>query len=85
MVGVCLTVIGIFQISKLKEIGSISDNLLAVDAIAFLVSCILSYIVLRSGPGNKTARIIERIADTIFLSAMGMMAIVCVLIAYEFL
>ncbi len=38
MVGVCLTVIGIFQIGKLREIGSVSDKILAIEAIAFLFS-----------------------------------------------
>ncbi len=52
MVGVCLTVIGIFQIGKLKEVGSISDNILAINAMAFLCSCILSYITLRTRTQN---------------------------------
>lgn len=82
MVGVCLTVIGIFQIDKLKNIGLISDNLLAIDAIAFLFSCILSYIALRT---QKRRRRVERIADLIFISGLCLMAIVCFLVAYELL
>ncbi|MCY7347934.1 MAG: hypothetical protein LH614_17180 [Pyrinomonadaceae bacterium] len=84
MVGVCLTVIGIFQIGKLQNIGSISDNLLAVDALAFLSSCILSYIALRTRTQKRRYRI-ERIADLIFIGGLCLMAIVCFLVAYELL
>lgn len=84
MVGVCLTVIGIFQIGSLKAIGSFSDNILAIDALAFLFSCILSYIVLRTR--NPIRRdLLERIADSTFIAALGLMAVVCILIAYELL
>lgn len=84
MVGVCLTVIGIFQIGRLKNIGSFSDNLLAIDAIAFLFSCILSYIALRTRTQKRRYHI-ERIADLIFIGGLCLMAIVCFLVAYELL
>lgn len=84
MVGVCLTVIGIFQIDSLKAIGSISDNLLAVDALAFLISCIISYLMLRSG-ASKHRALLKRAADTIFIAGLGLMAVICFLIAYELL
>lgn len=82
MVGVCLTVIGIFQIGKLKEIGSFSDNLLAIDAVAFLFSCILSYVALRTRTQKRRYRM-ERIADCIFVGGLCVMAIICCLVAYE--
>jgi len=82
MVGVCLTVIGIFQIGELKEIGPFSDNLLAIDAIAFLSSCILSYIALRTRTQRRRFRL-ERIADLTFIGGLCFMAIVCCLVAYE--
>ncbi len=84
MVGVCLTVIGIFQIGKLKEIGSVSDNILAIDAMAFLCSCILSYIALRTRT-QKRRHHIERIADLVFIGGLCLMAVVCFLVAYELL
>lgn len=82
MVGVCLTVIGIFQIGKLREIGSMSDKILAVDAIAFLFSCVLSYIALRTRTSNRRHRI-EQFADAIFIIALSLMALVCIFVAYE--
>lgn len=82
MVGVCLTVIGIFQIGELRKIGSMSDNILAIDAIAFLFSCVLSYIALRTRTTKRRHRI-EQFADAIFIIALSLMALVCILVAYE--
>jgi hypothetical protein len=84
MVGVCLTVIGIFQIGTLKAVSSISDNLLAIDAVAFLTSCILSYIALRTRTRKRRFHL-ERAADAIFLGGLLLMAVICCLVAYELL
>jgi len=79
-----LTVIGLFRvITELKSVDSIGDNLLAVDALAFLTSFILSYIALRT-LGNKRNHRLKKIADAIFLTALCMMAVICGLIAYAF-
>ena len=83
MVGVCLTVINIFRLSnKLHNVSSLGDEILAVDAGAFLISCTLSYLALRTRAQYRQETI-ERIADWIFLAALGLMAVVCALIAYE--
>ena len=83
MVGVCLTVINLFRISnKLHRLSSIGDDILALDAGAFLVSCILAYLALRARDTRRRG-VIEQVADWVFLSALGLMAIVCGLIAYE--
>ena len=83
MVGVCLTVIGIFQIGRLQELNSIADNILAIDALLFLISCVVSYMALRTTTRSLRARI-EKIADYIFIGALLLMSIVCILVAYEF-
>lgn len=82
MVGVCLTVIGLFKVvAELKNVSSFGDDLLVIDAMAFLASCILSYHALRTrGRGRKYR--VERVADAIFLSALSLMVIVCGLITY---
>ena len=83
MVGVCLTVINLFRLSnKLRNVGSIGDEILALDAGAFLVSCILAYLTLRTREVRRRDTI-EQVADWIFLCALGLMAVVCGLIAYE--
>ncbi len=85
LVGVCLTVIGIFRITtELKSVSTIGDNLLAIDALGFLVSSILSYIALRTRLIRRR-RALERLADGIFLTSLSLMAVVCGMIAYEFI
>jgi hypothetical protein len=84
LVGVCLTVIGLFRITdRLKDVSNVGQGLLAVDALAFLASCVLSYSALRTRR-RRRRHTVERIADTVFLAALGLMAIACSLIAYEF-
>lgn len=84
MVGACLTVIGLFRLTdKLRNVGSVGDEILAVDAVVFLTSCVLSYLALRARRTRRWVRI-ERAADLLFLSGLCLMAVVCALIAYEF-
>jgi hypothetical protein len=84
LVGVCLTVIGLFRISdRLKDVSNVGDVLVAIDALGFLCSCFLSYSALRAHRVERRHRL-ERIADTIFLTALGVMVVACGLIAYEF-
>ena len=83
MLGVCLTVLGLFRLfGGLQEIKHIGNALLLVAAMAFLGSCTLSYIALRTR-GKRRRLKIERTADAIFLSALCLMAVVCGLLAYE--
>lgn len=49
MVGVCLTVIGLIRVViTLGKADTLADDLLAGDALLFLISCLLSYAALRS-------------------------------------
>ena len=82
MVGVCLTVIGLIRVLiALREIETIADDLLAADAILFLVACLLSYWAMRTRSLRRMHRV-ERFADGIFLFAMILMTAICGLIAY---
>src|SRR6266404_8931077 len=76
MVGVCLTVIGLIRVViTLGKADTLADDCLAVDALLFLASCLLSYCALRSRGLGRMHRI-ERIADGIFILAMiGMVVI----------
>jgi hypothetical protein len=83
MVGVCLTVIGIIQvIIKGQKATTFADDFLALDALLFLISCMLSYWAMRRR-GFKRMHQVERIADSVFLLAMVLMAIICVLITLD--
>jgi hypothetical protein len=83
MVGVCLTVIGLIRVViTLGSVDTLTDDLLAGDALLFLISCLLSYWALRSRTLRRMHRI-EKIADGIFLIAMIGMVVICALITYS--
>ncbi|HLB08251.1 MAG TPA: hypothetical protein VK617_01865 [Gemmatimonadaceae bacterium] len=83
MVGVCITVIGLFRIvSRSLHVDSVADNLLSIDALVFLASCFLAYLGLRARASQNRRRF-ERAADYLFLAGLTMVSIVAVLIAYE--
>jgi len=82
MVGVCLTVIGLIRVViTLGKADTVADDLLAVDALLFLASCLLSYAAMRSR-GLRRMHRIERAADGIFIVAMIVMAAICGVITY---
>jgi len=82
MVGVCLTVIGLIRVViTLGTADTRADDLLAADALLFLVSCLLSYWALRSR-GLRRMHRLEKIADGIFIVAMIGMVVVCAVITY---
>jgi hypothetical protein len=84
MVGVCLTVIGLFRlIIQLKSISTWADDLLSIDALLFLGACGLAYWALRTRSIKRRQRT-EKIADAIFLVALTLMTTTCALITYAF-
>jgi uncharacterized membrane protein YqjE len=83
MVGVCLTVIGLIRVViTLGKADTLADDFLAMDALLFLTSCLLSYWALRSRRLRRMHRL-ERIADGIFIFAMIGMAGICALVTYS--
>ncbi|MCU1380750.1 MAG: hypothetical protein JWN29_3733 [Acidimicrobiales bacterium] len=85
MVGVCLTVIGIIQISEHLSTNytSIADVLLAMNAVCFLAACLLSYRSLRS-PSNPRRKVFESYADVLMMAGLVAMTVISVLIAVSF-
>ena len=82
MVGVCLTVIGLIRVViTLGKIDTIADDLLAGDAFLFLIACLLSYWAARTRNMRRMHRV-ERLADSIFILAMILMASICAVITY---
>jgi len=81
LVGVCLTVLGITKaVVRLKAIRNFSQDLLAVDALLFLVACLSAYLSLRLV--GKWATWAGRISDGVFLLGLSVMTVVCALIAW---
>jgi hypothetical protein len=82
MVGVCLTVIGLIRVViTLGKADTFADDLLAGDALLFLVACFLSYAALRSR-GMRRMHRIERAADAVFIFAMVVMVAICAVVTY---
>jgi hypothetical protein len=82
MVGVCLTVIGLVRVViTLGRADTVADDLLAGDALLFLISCFLSYGALRSRKLRRMHRL-ERVADGVFITAMIVMVAICAFLTY---
>lgn len=83
MVGVCLTVIGLLRVVlTIRGGATFADDLLALDAFLFLVSCLLAYFALRTRGSHRMHRL-ERLADSLFITGLVLMVFVCGLIVYE--
>ena len=83
LVGVCLTVIGIMRHLGGVRTQHVGEELLALDALLFLICCILSYLSLKARLG-KYKRFWTNTADNLFMAAICLMVIICGLIVYEF-
>ena len=82
MVGVCLTVIGLFKlIGNLQGARTIANDLVAIDALLFVAVCILSYVGMRTAK-RKWRQRLEKTADLLFLAALSFMAIICSIIVW---
>lgn len=70
MVGVCLTVVGILRvIITLRSEDLLADDLLALNAMVYLVSGVLAYSALRTRNRKRNHRL-EYLADAIFMVGM---------------
>ncbi len=85
LVGVCLTVIGLFRLFRQPgEVQSVADNLIAIDAMLLLLACLCAYLALRTDREARWRRL-ERYADTLFLIGIFGMVLISGLVAYEFI
>ena len=85
LVGVCLTVIGLFHISKrISNIQTYGQEFLSVNALLFLFSCILAYFSLIKRK-NGQHHLLEKASERVFFVALSFMVIICGLIVYEFI
>ncbi len=83
LVGVCLTVIGVIRVAlNLGHWKTPADNILAGDAVLFLITCLLAYASLRTRIPSRR-RVLERLADLGLIIALTIMTLVCALVAFE--
>lgn len=82
MVGVCLTAIGILRlVAAQTKVQTIGDELLAADAVLFVVCCFLHSGRSKS-KGARTRQRLRFLVDVVFMFALVLMAAVCTIIAY---
>ena len=82
LVGVCLTVISIVgRITAGTLIHRMEDDLLAVDAMVFLISCLLSYAALRVR-GKARSHRLETAADAVFIFGLFILVLACAVIVW---
>jgi hypothetical protein len=82
MVGVCLTVIGLLRVVlTLNVLNTLADDLLALDSLLFLFSCLFSYWALRTRNAGRIYGL-ERLADGVFILGLLLMVAVCGVITY---
>ena len=82
-VGVCLTVIGLVRfVIAAHLVDTMADDLLLVDALLFLASCLSSDWALRTRHARRRYHL-ERMADGIFISALVFMAFICAFVTYR--
>jgi hypothetical protein len=80
MVGVCMTVISIVALSKRAGLSDYVDELLAADSAIFMLSCIFSYLSLRT---LQRAAQRESIADILFLLGLALMVAAAFLLSFQ--
>jgi hypothetical protein len=83
MVGVCLTAIGLIRviINLRGGVGTLIDDMVAVDAMMFVASGLLAYWALRSRRKQRLHRI-ESFAEKIFIAAMVLMGLASLALVY---
>ena len=82
MVGVCLTGVGLLRVIVAQtKIASIGDEMIASDAILFMICCLLSFWSFKMRSGTRQ-RIVRWVIDGLFMAALLLMVAVCGVIAY---
>jgi hypothetical protein len=83
LIGVCVTVLSIFRGFQLGDMNALLiDEILAIDAIIFLVCCVGAYVALRLRK-RKRQLMLERAVDILFLIGMALMAFGCIGVVVE--
>ena len=82
LVGVCLTVISLLNVSHaIRKINTFGDDLTAVDALIFILSCSLSYRAMKT-KDRKRRLSLEKMTDRVFLFGLSLMVAVCFFVVY---
>jgi hypothetical protein len=78
MLGICFVIISVVSVSGMRH-KTLLDELSSIAMLQFMASCILSYCSIRSAKNQVS---LERCADLIFMSALGFLSILSVIIVF---
>ena len=80
LLGLCFVILSFMKVTKMG-LETMIDELLAIAVVLFLAASIFSSASIRTA-SNKSDHY-EKIADVIFLSGLGLLAITSVIIVFE--
>lgn len=83
MIGICTTLVGLVKIVEGRLGPSSVDTYVAVIALLFLCSAILSYLSIRGEHHARSSRPLGRSADIIFMAGLVCIVILVILFAVE--
>ncbi len=81
MIGVCMTVLSIGRLRHGGRSGVLIDKLLAIDALIFLASAVLSFTSMRTRRVSEAGRG-ETWAELLFLLGLAVLALGAVVLAF---
>lgn len=79
MIGVCMTVLSIGHLNPGGELRWVVDKLLAVDALVFLTSAMLSFVSMRV---RRSGLRYEAHAEVVFIAGLGILTMVALVLAF---
>jgi hypothetical protein len=79
MIGVCMTVMSIGHLGPRDDMRLLIDRLLAVDALVFLASALLSFISMRA---RRSGARLEAWGEMVFIAGLGLLALGAVTLAF---
>ena len=79
MIGVCMTVLTIGHLGPRGDLRMLVDKMLAIDALVFLVSALLSFMSMRA---RRAGRRYESHAETVFIAGLGLLALGAMVLAF---
>ena len=79
MIGVCMAVLSIGHLGPTGEWHMVIDKLLAIDALVFLASALLSFISMRK---RHLVKNFETHAEVVFLVGLGILSLGAIVLAF---
>jgi len=83
-IGICLTAISLMRVViSVRHRDTLADDLLAANALLFLLSMIVAYCAIRSSE-HRRLHALERAADALFLLSTCLLTVNCFVVTYAF-